>query len=214
MQGKNQVVHKQRRTSSNKTPADNNNTMPSETMKLIEAKLVSKNKRFRTCSFFDAGCPDVALKSLFKKYDVNHDGQLSREELLVLFQDDLGLDDQQCEIYMYILDRDGDDSVSWDEFLFWMRSKERLQNVTDKVRYQLIRQALDLFQSYDKDHNFALDKNELKTVLINSGGRVENIETALQELDKDHNGNVSFLEFLSWLNWIPTDQVFFDHLED
>ena len=214
MEGKHQVVHKQRRTSSNKTPADNNNTMPSETMKLIEAKLVSKNKRFRTCSFFDAGCPDVALKSLFKKYDVNHDGQLSREELLVLFQDDLGLDDQQCEIYMYILDRDGDDSVSWDEFLFWMRSKERLQNVTDKVRYQLIRQALDLFQSYDKDHNFALDKNELKTVLINSGGRVENIETALQELDKDHNGNVSFLEFLSWLNWIPTDQVFFDHLED
>ena len=194
-----------------------------ETIKFLEEKLdlhaknnnrKSENRKRRTGSFFDDGCPDIALKSLFRKYDVDRNGTLSREELSVLFSEDLGLTDEQSEIYLYILDQNGDDCVSWDEFLFWMRSKERLQNVTDKVRYKMIRQALDLFQSYDNDHNFALDKEELKTVLLNSGGRVENIEVALQELDKDHNGNISFLEFLSWLNWIPSGDVFYEHAKD
>ena len=191
-----------------------------ETIKFLEEKLElhaknnnhnSDSRKRQTGSFFDDGCPDIALKSLFRKYDVDRNGSLSRDELKVLFSEDLGLTDEQSEIYLYILDQNGDDCVSWDEFLFWMRSKERLQNVTDKVRYKMIRQALDLFQSYDNDHNFALDKEELKTVLLNSGGRVENIEVALQELDKDHNGNISFLEFLSWLNWIPSDELFYEN---
>uniref|UniRef100_A0A7M5WYH6 EF-hand domain-containing protein n=1 Tax=Clytia hemisphaerica TaxID=252671 RepID=A0A7M5WYH6_9CNID len=194
--------------------------MSIETIKVIEEKLAKNRnhtgpeRRKRTGSFFDDGCPDVALKSLFRKYDVNRDGQLSRDEIQVLFKEDLGLTDEQSEVYLYILDQDDDGTVSWDEFLFWMRSKERLQNVTDQVRYKLIRQALDLFQSYDRDHNFSLDKEELKTVLINSGGNAENIEIALQQLDKDHNGNVSFLEFLGWLNWIPTGQLFFEHIKE
>ena len=191
-----------------------------DTIKFLEEKLElhaknnnrdSDSRKRHTGSFFDDGCPDIALKSLFRKYDVDRNGSLSRDELKVLFSEDLGLTDEQSEIYLYILDQNGDDCVSWDEFLFWMRSKERLQNVTDKVRYKMIRQALDLFQSYDNDHNFALDKEELKTVLLNSGGRVENIEVALQELDKDHNGNISFLEFLSWLNWIPSGELFYEN---
>lgn len=167
-------------------------------------------KRRRGFSFFDEGCPDIALKSLFRKYDLNRDGALSRKELEILLKEDLGLEEDQCEVYVYILDKDGDSCISYEEFHFWLRSKEKLKNVTDNGRFVILRKAIEMFKQYDRDSNFSLDREEVKSLLVNSGGMVENIDTALKELDVDHNGHVSFQEFLTWLNWIPNGQLFFD----
>ncbi|XP_066916609.1 uncharacterized protein [Clytia hemisphaerica] len=166
--------------------------------------------RRRLSTFFDDGVPELALKSLFMKYDKNNDGWLNKEELRGLFVDDLGLDDDQAEIYNYLLDRDGDNKISFEEFLYWMRSNENLQNVTDKHRFALIRSAVDMFQKFDKNENWSLDLEELRELIVEQGGTSERADEALRTLDEDRNGRISFQEFLKWLDWVPMDKLFFE----
>ena len=167
-------------------------------------------KRRRMSNFFDDGVPEMALKSLFCKYDTNNDGWLNKDELRGMFVDDLGLDEDQAEIYNYLLDRDGDNKVSYDEFIYWMRSNENLQNVTDRHRFGLIRHAVDMFQKYDKDDNWSLDVHELQDMVIEHGGEADKVMEALVKLDEDNNGRISFQEFLKWLDWVPMDELFFE----
>ena len=37
------------------------------------------------------------------------------------------------------------------------------------------------------------------------GGDIRNVETAYMNMDVDHNGTISFGEFLLWLNWVNFD---------
>lgn len=120
------------------------------------------------------------------------------------------MEDDQCEVYVYILDKDGDSCISYEEFHFWLRSKEKLKNVTDKGRFVILQKAIEMFKYYDQNSNFSLDREEVKKLLVNSGGQIENIDNALLELDVDNNGQVSFQEFLKWLNWIPQGQLFYE----
>ena len=168
-----------------------------------------KCQRQRLSNFFDDGVPELALKSLFQKYDINQDGWLNQDELKGLFVDDLGLEEDQAEIYNYLLDRNGDNRISYDEFLYWMRSNENLQNVTEKHRFWLIRNAVDLFKKYDTNGDWSLDIKELQQMILEHGGTMEKIEEALTTLDEDGDGRISFQEFLKWLDWIPIDELFF-----
>ena len=171
-----------------------------------------RRKRQRLSNFFDDGVPEIALKSLFQKYDVNGDGWLNNTELRELFVDDLGLEEDQAEIYNYILDRNGDNRISYDEFLYWMRSNENLKNATDEHRFWLIRSAVDMFQKYDTNENWSLDTQELKQMIVEHGGTLEKIDEVLATLDEDRNGRISFQEFLKWLDWVPVDDLFFEDM--
>ncbi|XP_066933976.1 calmodulin-like protein [Clytia hemisphaerica] len=156
-------------------------------------------------ALFSDNTPEVALKSLFCKYDEDKSGQLSQSELAVLFKEDLGFDDQQSEAYALLLDKDGNGEVSFHEFTSWLKSGEKLQNITDKSRYNLLVKAVDFFNRYDKDRSQALDPEEFKKLFLEMGGQEVHLEGALKEMDKDKNGIVSFPEFLRWLNWIPLE---------
>ena len=156
-------------------------------------------------AFFNPKTPEVALNSLFSKYDGDDSGQLSQAELTVLFKEDLGFDDQQAKIYSLLLDKDGNGEVSFEEFRIWLRSGERLKNITDKSRYVLLVKAVDFFCRFDLDSNQALDQDEFKMLFKEMGGQPNNLDGALKELDKDNNNVISFPEFLRWLNWIPLE---------
>ena len=157
-------------------------------------------------SSFDPNAPDIVLKSLFLKYDTDNSGHLGCNELKTFFKDDLALTEDQAQMYALLLDRDGNANVSFEEFKNWMRSGEYLQSVNDKSRYSVIKQAVDMFKQYDVDGSQALDREEFEKVMLDCGGKPEIVDSALQVLDCDGNGKISFLEYLKWLNWVPMDQ--------
>ena len=121
-------------------------------------------------SFFDKNVPKIVLKSLFAKYDKDGSGQLNREELKGLFVDDLGLSRDQAESYAYLLDKDGNGRISFDEFHQWLQSGEKFKNVNDQSRYHRLKKAVELFKSYDKDGSGALDKDEFEQLFLAFGG--------------------------------------------
>jgi Ca2+-binding EF-hand superfamily protein len=59
-----------------------------------------------------------ALTDAFSHYDVNHDGFLQRGELIALLE---GCEREEIEFLLQELDVDGDDRVSLEEFLNYMR---------------------------------------------------------------------------------------------
>ena len=158
-------------------------------------------------TFFDPRAPKVVLKSLFLKYDKDGNGQLNKEELSILFKDDLGFTKDQSEAYALLLDKDGNGQVSFEEFNTWLKSGENFQNINDKSRYQLLKKAVDMFKKYDVDNSQALDREEFKKLFKDVGGKAKNLNAALAELDQNDDNRISFQEFLKWLNWIPLDNL-------
>nr|XP_012553891.1 probable calcium-binding protein CML25 [Hydra vulgaris] len=150
----------------------------------------------------------IALKSLFNKYDVNGDECLDAKELASLLTTDIGLSEEQAETYIYILYKNGKTFISFEEFQDWMNNNDNLKDVTDATRYYYLRKAIEMFQRYDSNDNFSLDREELRLLLLETGGKEEHLEITLKQLDKDGNGLISFKEFLEWLNWTPLNDIF------
>ena len=156
-------------------------------------------------TYFDSNAPTVVLKSLFSKYDTDGSGQLNKNELKVLFQEDFGFTKEQCEVYSLLLDKDGNGQVSFDEFVAWLKSGENFKNVNSKSRYHRLKQAVDMFKKFDVDNNQSLDREEFKRLFRSVNGEPSKLDAALLELDRDGNNVISFQEFLRWLNWVPLD---------
>jgi Ca2+-binding EF-hand superfamily protein len=156
-------------------------------------------------SYFDRNMPDVVMRSLFMKYDTDNSGGLGSDELKRLFKEDLGLNEEQAQAYVLLLDVDGNADVSYEEFTKWLRSGEKLSMVTDASRYKRVKRAVDLFNKFDTDGNRSLDREEFKQLFIRTGGKPRYFDNAFRQLDKDGNGIISFQELLRWLNWVQMD---------
>jgi Ca2+-binding EF-hand superfamily protein len=85
-------------------------------------------------SYFDKNVPKVVLRSLFMKYDADGSGVLNQKELKQLFQGDLGMTKDQAEAYSMLLDKDGSQTVNFEELHQWLTSGEKFKNVNDKSR--------------------------------------------------------------------------------
>jgi Ca2+-binding EF-hand superfamily protein len=145
---------------------------------------------------------------LFFKYDLDRDGLLNIKELTNLLREDLGLNTEEAELYMYLLDNDGTNLISFEEFCFWVRSNERFTCITDKTRFYYLQKALDTFKIYDWDENHALSRKEFQKMYYDFGGNDNEMETSFRALDLDDNGVISFPEYLRWLNWVNLDEIF------
>lgn len=153
-------------------------------------------------SYFSATVPRIVVQSLFKKYDTDGNGHLSKKEVLILLKDDLGMDNKQAEACYMLVDKDGGGSVSFEEFFSWLRNEKGLECVNDNSRYYYIRKAIDEFKKYDRDGNGTIDKDELK-LLLKAVDYCHDFNEALRQLDTSGDGKISFPEFLAWLNWLP-----------
>ena len=63
-------------------------------------------------TFFARDAPEIAIQSLFDKYDLEKNGKLDEEQLRKLLEDDLGLSREQSSIYFLMLDQAGEHSVT------------------------------------------------------------------------------------------------------
>ena len=71
-----------------------------------------------------------------------------------------------------------------------------------KLRAATRRDLLDTFRSVDVDQSGALDRSEVSLMAKRLGFELmeEELDIAMTEMDLDHDGNVSFDEFVTWWN--------------
>lgn len=170
---------------------------------------INKKKLYiRRRSYFDEDAPEIALRSLFQKYDFNKDGMLNKQELYSLLEDDLGLDKEQCDLYHHLMDKNADSVISYDEFFTWLHGGENFKTIADKTRYYYLQKAITIFHRYDTDSDMAIDKKEFHKLYKELGGNgKEGEKEMMNKIDIDHNGRISFEEFMRWLNWVPIEHL-------
>lgn len=155
-------------------------------------------------SLFRSDVPDVVIRSIFDKYDKDGSKVLERPEILALLGD-MGLDEQQAELCFLMMDKDGNNNVSKDEFLQWFQKGEGAKVVDDPNRFAFVQKVANTFKRYDRDGSGAIDKHEFRALLASSGKNWQSctdaqIEAALRVVDKDGSGTVSFSAFLNWMD--------------
>lgn len=157
---------------------------------------------------FGEEVPDIVLKSLFKKYDRNKDGLLTEKEIRVLLIEDLGMGERESDAFSMLMDVDGNNSVSFDEFKGWIRGNNRSGLIFEPTgkRYQLLLKSAEYFKEFDLNDNGALEGEEIMRLMDSVGVAREKTDAAVKAIDRDQNGKISFHEFLKWLRWIPMDE--------
>ena len=153
--------------------------------------------------------PDIVVKSLFSKYDNDSSGSLSPDEVKTLLVEDLAISKDEVDAFALLMDRDASNRVTLEEFTKWLRDPNQSGLIRDPTgsKYHTLLQAVDYFRQYDVDQSGALETNEFSKLMQSLQVKEEAVAAALNGIDKDHNGKISFNEFLKWLNWIPIDDL-------
>jgi Ca2+-binding EF-hand superfamily protein len=168
-------------------------------------------------------CNGAFTEAEFHRFDKDRSGQLSVQEVSVLFQE-MGLAPTcrqgQDEIKRLIHECDEDHSgeLNLEEFQHLAQLvSEKLRSITRfremelgfsfKFTHQQIRDYRDFFWQIDKDGNGQLDLEELRTLMEKMRQRIDgdHLRMLFDKIDHDRNGFVDFSEFLQLLHGI--DQI-------
>jgi Ca2+-binding EF-hand superfamily protein len=157
------------------------------------------------------------LREAFEACDANHDGQVSRVELLkalktnpavrkLLRQNIVDLKDfpQFGEVFDK-MDRDGSGSLTWDEFVLYFADakREALHSKIHSVSGDLMHKLRLLFDSCDANKDGEVDRKELTEAMSKMEAEFDAIlplnavsfEEVFDAIDKDHNDKISWPEF-------------------
>ena len=156
-------------------------------------------------SYFDRNIPSIAVHSLFDKYDTKRDGKLDQKEMNEFLQEALGLDFHASQIYFLLLDKDGDQGVSYAEFKDWLRSEERFQRLHDRSKFRNICTAYRYFKNFDTDNSDTLSREQFANMMKFLGYGDVDMDGAFARMNRHQNQRLSFWEFMIWLNWAPVE---------
>lgn len=92
--------------------------------------------------------------------------------------------------------------MTLNDLIDWLHSADRY--VHDASRFRILSKAVELFKVFDKNDNGSLDRTEFNLLVRSLGYTEINCDKEFHNMDHDGNGIISFLEFLTWLNWIPS----------
>ena len=98
------------------------------------------------------------LDVIFKAIDINGDGNLSKEEVLLGYEKHFGIEitEEQVDEMFDRIDLDGNGTIDYTEFVMATISEANL------VTNERLKQA---FKMFDKDNSGALSPDEIKDVL-------------------------------------------------
>lgn len=156
-------------------------------------------------SYFDRNVPSIAIHSLFDKYDTRKDGKLDEREMKDFLEEALGFDFKQSEIYFFLLDKDGDQGVSYEEFKDWLRSEERFQRLDNRCKFERVCTAYEYFKTFDTDNSGTLDKEQFELMMRYFGYHHIDMDKTFAKMNRHNSGKLSFWEFMIWLNWAPIE---------
>ncbi|CAK94760.1 unnamed protein product (macronuclear) [Paramecium tetraurelia] len=150
---------------------------------------------------------DINVVELFEKYDTDRSLQLDRNEfyLFVLQLDPRLTRDQTTQIFK-VMDRNGDELISLDEFKEIFCNYEFI-NISDKAERIIIdlrevvkarKLNLDqLFRSFDQQSDGKLNPQEFTQFIkqIAPGLKQDEIEEVFKKFDKNNDKEITFAEF-------------------
>merc|ERR1711997_1150479 len=136
-----------------------------------------------------AGANEAELREAFKLFDADGDGMISAEELVTLISKVGGqMADADAKALIHAADKDGNQGIDFSEFAkFW----EALHGDDEgKIRAE--------FGKLDTDNSGYITRDEMVAVIDGSfqGDKMEEAKKAIDKLDVDKDGRVSYPEFI------------------
>ncbi|XP_002138729.1 calmodulin-A-like [Drosophila pseudoobscura] len=132
------------------------------------------------------------IREAFQVFDRENKGCITCKELGTVMRS-LGQNPTEAELYDMIdeIDLDGDGTIDFSEFLYMM--SQRMEDLGSDESLLLG------FKIFDRDGNGYISTLELKTTMMMLGEKVtdEEVREIMAEIDQDHDGRISYAEFLS-----------------
>ena len=161
-------------------------------------------------SSLDASAPEMVVRSVFKKYDKDGNGTIAQRELRELLMD-LGfyVAAEDIPVILKEIDENGRGTIEMNEFTTWWRSNTRFATLQSPQALERTRQAASYFKYFDQDKCGMLSKAEftpmyadlLKNKLVPAS---ISADVAFKTVDRNNSGQVSFNEFMVWLNTVQS----------
>ena len=168
------------------------NTVITRKVKIIEqmALFVQQNKfKQAVMQFisteFNLKKEEEELKRMFKVFDKNSKGTISREIFIKQLEmlDENVLSKELISDIFTMIDLDGSGTISYNEFL---------TSIMDNKKYLTEDRLEKAFRTLDKDDNGYLSVEEIKSVF---GGDEKTWKKVLKDVDKNGDGEVDYNEF-------------------
>jgi calmodulin len=137
------------------------------------------------------------IKSAFKRFDINKDGQISRDEL----KNGMRLSDADLEIVFALGDLDGDGEISVGEFIRVMSPITAAALARFRNTFTAIEDVVSAFRVIDSNNDGSLSKQELAAGM-NSFGKMftsEEIDCVFALADVNTDGEICYDEFVSMM---------------
>ncbi|CDW73027.1 protein kinase domain containing protein [Stylonychia lemnae] len=144
----------------------------------------------------------MKLNEIFKAFDKNHDGILSREELIQGYTQMYGSEAkaiQEVDQILQKLDMNNSGGVDYSEFFL------ATINIPNMLTKEKLKAA---FQIFDPDGSGQISINEI-VAIMGGGDSVEGIDDwkqVIADIDKDGNGEINFEEFEQMMKQLVSQQ--------
>ncbi|CAG9309953.1 unnamed protein product [Blepharisma stoltei] len=129
------------------------------------------------------------LRNIFQAIDTNHDGKLSREELMAQFMKIMGDEaaDEEVKRIMAEVDTDHNGFIDYSEFLKAAMDRKILES-SENMKLA--------FDAFDKDGNQSISALEVKRMLEGKASSEDKVwATIIGEVDENNDGEIDFNEF-------------------
>ncbi|KAH3848236.1 calmodulin-beta-like isoform X1 [Dreissena polymorpha] len=138
---------------------------------------------------------EAEFRTAFDMFDKDGDNTISARELGTVMRS-LGQNPTEQELRDMIneVDMDGSQTIDFGEFCMMMLKRMNESNEDEEL--------LDAFKVFDKDGNGYITADELKKVMTNLGEKMtdEEVQEMLNEADENHDGQISYPEFVKMMN--------------
>ena len=143
------------------------------------------------------------LRQAFDRFDRDGSGEIEVDELDELLGS-LGLDASSDNVLIALakLQTENPSCVTWSELSAWWRVVE-----ADVAGGWATPKLRALFDKFDADGNGSIQVSELEALLAAAGAPVEReaVFAAVQAHDLNHDGVMSFDEFVAWWSTLELD---------
>jgi len=133
-------------------------------------------------------------REAFNLFDQDGDGKVTTQELGEVMKN-LGQNptDEELRDMINELDRDGNGTVEFNEFLAHITAKQTEADDEDEMQ--------QAFKVFDKDGNGFIAPDELRQVMSSLGESLtdEEVEEMIKEADTDGDGQINYMEFVKMM---------------